>query len=56
MEVLPEKVLSYVIFGALVQLENFRNGASGHFGFDTLAENTSIFERDRGVKSFLNGP
>ena len=56
MEDLPEKVSSYVIFGALVQLYIFRNGASGHFGFGPLAENAGIFERDRGAKSFLNGP
>ena len=56
MEDLPEKVSSYVFFGSLIQLQIFRNGASGHFGFGPLAENASIFERDRGAKSFLNGP
>ena len=51
-----EKVSSCVIFGTLVQLRIFRNGAGGHFGFGPLAENASIFERDRGAKSVLNGP
>ena len=40
---LPENVSSYVIFGALVQKLIFLDGASGHFGFDPLAENASIF-------------
>ena len=47
---------SYVIFGAFVQTLIVRDGATGHFGFGPLAENASIFERDRGTKSLLNGP
>ena len=56
MDDLPEKVSSYVIFGTLVQTLIVRDGASGHFGFGPVAENASIFERDRGTKSFFNGP
>ena len=55
MEDLPEKVSSYVIFGALVQQYIFLNCASGHFGFGPLAEDASSFERDRGA-NFFNGP
>ena len=43
MDDVPEKVSSYMIFGALVQRLIFRDGASGHFGFGPRAENASIF-------------
>jgi len=49
---LPEKVYSYVNFGALVQTLIFRDGASGHFGFGSLVENVSILKRDRGLNIF----
>ena len=55
MDDLPEKVSLYVMFGALVQKLIVRDDASGLFGFGTLAENASIFERDRGTKYCLNG-
>ena len=42
MDDLPEKVSSYMTFGALIETLIFRNGASGHFGFGPLAENANI--------------
>ena len=43
---LPEKVSSYMILGALVQMLFFQDGAIGHLGFGSLATNVKMFGRD----------
>ena len=52
MDDLAEKVLSYVIFAALVQTLIFRDVGSGHFGFGPPAKNANFLKGTGGVNIF----